>query len=667
MVQALDDVPSEVTSASKIEDFLASRGRLRFPLADEPEVSIIVPVYNQFLSTLYCLESIARFSAGVSYEVILADDCSTDETRQHERFVEGLRVSVSVSNLGFLKNCNLAARLARGRFLIFLNNDTYVQPDWLGPLLDTIRQDDSVGIVGSKLVYPDGSLQEAGGILWNDGTGANYGRNDNPTKPQFNFVRDVDYVSGAALLVRRGLFQNLGGFDERFVPAYFEDSDLAFTVRKHGLKVRYQPRSVVVHFEGFSHGKDTSTGIKRHQVGNRQRFVEKWAAELRRDHFRPNQNWFHARDRKKYLGTVLVVDRRVPTYDRDAGGRNTWQYVLLLVELGFKVLFLPDDFEQMEPYVQTLQNLGVEVLYGAWFKNNIQAWLRENLPNIDFAYLNRPEPTRRFLSILKEDSRIKIVYYGHDLHYLRTLGRYVLTKDLKTLRISRQWEALERKLVDEADIVLTVSQDEKRILDRWTGDPNKTKVIPFNYFDSIQLHRQRRHYKDRSGLLFIGGMSHEPNVDAVLWFIEKVFPRLPESLVLTIVGSDAPVTVRALASARVKCLENLSDNELTELYDSTLVAVAPLRFGAGIKGKTIEAFLHGVPLVGTPVAYEGLGLDLREFPVATTDNEFCFHITELLQSESLWQMYSGRGLKVLSEKYTKESSAALLRNLFAKV
>jgi GT2 family glycosyltransferase len=664
MVQVLEDTGSTVNLASKIEGFLNSRGRLNLPQSEQPEVSIIVPVYNQFLSTLYCLESIVRFSEGVSYEVILADDCSTDETVQWVRFVEGLRVSRPASNLGFLRNCNHAVAIARGKFLVFLNNDTYVQPDWLRELLDTIQQDSSVGIVGSKLVYPDGSLQEAGGILWNDGTGANYGRDDNPTKPQYNFARDVDYVSGASLLIPLDLFKRLGGFDERYVPAYFEDSDMAFAVRRLGFKVRYQPWSVVVHFEGVSHGKDEKTGIKQHQVTNRHRFAEKWSAELRDTHFRPDEDWFHARERKEFRGTILVVDRRVPTFDRDAGGRNTWQYVVLLNKLGYKVIFLPADFEEMEPYVRTLQKLGVEVLYGAWFKNNIQFWLKENLKNIDFAFLNRPEPTQKFLSVLKEDPKIKIVYHGHDLHYLRLQRQFALTQDTKVHRASQRWETLERKLIDQAHVVFTVSRDEKEILDRWTSDPNKTKILPFNYFEPKQLHQELRPYDGRSGLLFVGGMSHEPNVDAVLWFVNEVLPLLPESLVLTIVGSDAPERIRVLASPRVKLLENLSDGELGEVYANTLIAIAPLRFGAGIKGKTIEAFFHGVPLVGTPVAYEGLGLDLSRFPVVNLPAEFARMISYIGGSEAVWQSFAAVGRDVLKQDFTKEKVVCLIDTVF---
>jgi GT2 family glycosyltransferase len=260
------------------------REKLEFTREQKVLVSIIIPAFNQWDYTLSCLHSIRANTPEVAYEVIVADDSSTDETGKILDHVGNIRVIRNGCNLQFLKNCNRAARLASGKYLLFLNNDTNVQKNWLSRLLEPAEKDPAVGMVGAKLVYPDGRLQEAGGIIWSDGSGWNYGWFDDPQKPQYNYPREPDYVSGACLLIRRDLWEKTGGFDERFAPAYYEDTDLAFQVRSLGYKVIYQPESVVVHFEGISSGTDPDAGTKRHQEINRMIFLEKWRPVLEKEH-----------------------------------------------------------------------------------------------------------------------------------------------------------------------------------------------------------------------------------------------------------------------------------------------------------------------------------------------------------------------------------------------
>ena len=239
-------------------------GKLRFKREEHPLVSIVIPVYNQVHYTYACLLSILENTKDVPYEVIIADDVSTDATKELSRYVENVVICRNETNQGFLRNCNHAAKEARGAYVMFLNNDTQVTPGWLSSLVTLIESDPSIGMVGSKLVYPDGRLQEAGGIIWSDGSGWNYGRLDDPDKAEYNYVKDVDYISGAAILLSVKLWNQIGGFDDRFAPAYCEDSDLAFEVRKAGYRVVYQPLSKVIHFEGVSNGTDVNgTGLKR--------------------------------------------------------------------------------------------------------------------------------------------------------------------------------------------------------------------------------------------------------------------------------------------------------------------------------------------------------------------------------------------------------------------
>lgn len=249
-----------------------------------PLVSVIIPLFNQVDFTTKCIQALTQNTRYPNYEVILLDNGSTDMTGE---FVRGLaerdsrfRVISSEENLGFVKGCNLAAKEAGGEYIVFLNNDTEVRPGWLEYLVAFAETREDCGAIGSKLIYPDGNLQEAGAIIFSDGDGANFGRHNNPDTLQYNTVAEVDYCSGASLMVRKDLFMKYGGFDERYAPAYSEDADLCFTLRKDGYRVFYQPKSCVVHHESKTAGIDERSGFKKFLPINRRKFIEKWKEEL---------------------------------------------------------------------------------------------------------------------------------------------------------------------------------------------------------------------------------------------------------------------------------------------------------------------------------------------------------------------------------------------------
>ncbi|OKP87115.1 glycosyl transferase family 2 [Paenibacillus sp. P3E] len=637
--------------------------KLIFNFVVDPQVSIIIPVYNQWNYTYSCLASILQHTTGVSYEIIIADDMSTDETVNIAEYVENITVARDGVNRGFLLNCNNAAKLARGEYIFFLNNDTNVQTEWLSSLVELAESDQRIGMVGSKLVYPDGRLQEAGGIIWNDASGWNYGRLDDPEKPEYNYVKEVDYISGAAILVRSNIWRELGGFDERYVPAYFEDSDLAFEVRRLGYKVVLQPKSIVVHFEGVSHGTDTNSGIKSYQVKNKEKFLEKWSAVLTAEHFSNAEHVFWARDRSKGRNTIVVVDHYVPHYDKDAGGRCTSFYIKLFVSMGFHVIFIGDNYFKHEPYTTELQDIGVEVLYGDYYAKNISKWIKSNGAYIDYVYLNRPHISVKYMDIFKKSTSAKIIYFGHDLHYIREMRNYDLTKNPSLLKSSDEWKKTEFGLFSNADVIHVVGTYEQELLQKeFPGKP--VRNIPlFPYESSYGDNKEILGFDDRKDLLFVGGFNHTPNYDGIVWFLNEVFQLIKQQvpdMKLYIVGSNPPEDLKAKAADDIVVTGFVTDEELEKFYNVSKLVVVPLRYGAGVKGKVVEALYYQVPVVTTSIGAEGL--EQAEGVMVIEDNSAAFaaSVVNLYNNQEDWMKYFKASETYINQYFSVETARSII-------
>src|SRR5680860_14611 len=632
-----------------------------FEVVKNPKVSIVVPVFNQWHYTYSCLKAILENSREITYEVIIADDASSDETKEISTCIENIVHIRNEHNLGFLLNCNQAAQYAKGQYILFLNNDTNVQTNWLKPLIEVIESDDSIGMVGSKLVYADGRLQEAGGIIWKDASGWNYGHLDDPEKPEYNYVKEVDYISGASIMIRAQLWKEIGGFDKRYVPAYYEDSDLAFEVRKHGYKVVYQPKSVVVHFEGVSHGTNTDSGIKSYQGVNKGKFIEKWCHILEKEHFDNGCNVFNARDRSSAKDVILVVDHYVPHYDKDAGSRTTFQYLRLFTSMNLNVKFIGDNFYRHEPYSSDLQQMGIEILYGSWYQDNLEKWLNQNGPQFKYVYLNRPHISVKYVDLVRKYTTAKILYYGHDLHYLREQREFELTHEKDVLNSSQKWKKLELNLINQCDVTYYPSWIEVEEIKRELPAANVKVLSPYIYesFNTIQEYKA----DTRQDLLFVGGFAHKPNIDGVMWFINEVFPKVISSLPdmkVYIVGSNPPELIRNLSSQNVIVTGYVTDEQLMEYYSRCRMVVVPLRYGAGIKGKVVEAMYHGLPVITTHTGSEGLIKIETVLVVRDSNDEMVQAIVDLYTSNDLLNQLSRASRTYVQENFSREHALRTL-------
>lgn len=624
----------------------------------QPAVSIIIPVHNQIRFTLACLHSIYLNAGRQDFEIHVADDASSDQTQEvfAERFPR-LRYLRSDENLGFLRTCNRAAKEARGRHIVLLNNDTVVLPGWLSELLRTFDEHPGTGLAGSKLLYPEGALQEAGGIVFKDGGAWNYGRLEDPTDPRFGFARDVDYCSGASVAVDAELWRRLGGFDERFSPAYYEDTDLAFQVRAAGRRVIYQPCSEVVHFEGVSNGTSETSGVKHHQALNKTTFRAKWADVLAG--FGP----CNPRALPVLRGVkrrILVVDATTPTPDKDSGSIDACNLMRIFQNLGFHVTFLPENCHHGGRATEDLQRAGVECLYAPWTPSPREG-LRRYGPDADIVLLTRVGVAASLLQATRQYApRAKVWFDTVDLHFLRESREAALRGSASLARIADRTKDLELGVIAAADLTLLRSEHELEML---------RQILP----GARLLHAPiMRHipgpgpaptpWEERRDIVFIGGYAHPPNVDAVKHFVADVMPLLrargfPGRFIIA--GSDPPAEVHALAALGVEVRGFVKD--LATLFGSCRLTVAPLRFGAGMKGKVVSSLTHGVPCVASPMAVEGSRLVHGEhLLVAETPEQMAEAVMTLYGDKELWHRLSEAGLRCCAEFHSIAAASRVI-------
>ena len=665
LISDADSVPAQkaaptATSSPDVYQPPVPTRPIAFPVHKQVEISIIIPVFNQFHFTQACLASLQEHQGTERFEVIVVDDCSTDATAEVVPRIEGIVYVRNATNSGFIASCNRGADKARGKYLLFLNNDTIVKNGWLSALVDTFADDPLAGIVGSKLVYPDGRLQEAGGIIWQDASGWNYGKFDDPEKPEYNYLREVDYCSAAALMIPKALFQSVGGFDGKYAPAYYEDTDLSFKVRRAGYKVLYQPLSEVIHYEGATGGTDLSTGTKKHQDINRSTFAETWAAELMTKPAVGDLTSLR-QPRKPSGKNILVIDHHLPLFDNDAGSLRMFHILDILCHLGHRVVFIPDNLANIPPYGSELQKRGIEVIYHPYIKN-IRDYLMVHGTEFDAVVLSRCDFAHKHVADVRVHApQTRIIFDTVDLHFVRTDREAQIMDDPNIRERARQKEQLEFDLIDQTDETWVVSSVEQKLL-REARPGKKIEVVP----TIVDVQGSKTPFSLRHDFLFIGGFRHSPNIDAVIFFLKKIYPLVRKELSdakFYIIGDKAPPEIIALADENT--IVAGFQPEVAPFFESVKLSVAPLRYGAGIKGKINQSMGYAVPVVATSLAIEGMALvNRQDILVADDPEDFAQALIELYQSEELWNRLSENGLEKTKQNYSVDAAKERLSHLF---
>ena len=630
------------------------------PSAREPEASIVIPVYGQWAHTMACLRAIAAHPPRTPVELIVVDDASSDDTLHWLRKVNGVRVIARPINGGFIAACNEGAAAARGRVIVFLNNDTVPQPGWLDALLDTFQSHPGTGLAGAQLLYPDGRLQEAGGVVFSDGSAWNYGRFESPDDPRFCYVREADYVSGAAMAIPRDLFDQVGGFDQRYAPAYYEDTDLAFAVRAAGWSVCVQPAARVVHDEGATGGTDIAQGPKAAQVRNQAIFARHRAAELVAQPapgIIPGPAVLHGGRRQ-----ILVVDATTPRADSDSASLRLVNLMRLLRDEGAHVVFLPADLAQAGRYTRDLQQLGIETWYAPAVRN-IPAWLREHGSRFSAAMVSRHYVLRELLPLLRSHApRARIVFDSVDLHYLREARTAELARDEALMRNAMRTRRLELDVVARSDVTIVVSHEEAALLAAHAPEARVEVLSNVHELAATGLP-----FAERRDLVFVGGFRHPPNADAVRWFCEAVLPLVRQALpdvVFHCIGVAPPPDIQALARQEGVVIHGHVP-DLSPYMDGCRIAVAPLRVGAGVKGKVNLSMAHGQPVVATSLAVEGMHLsDGVDVLIADEPRDLAAAILRLYHDEALWNTLSANGRANIVRHFSADAARDAVRRVF---
>lgn len=623
--------------------FLDSGEALSLPRVGEgmvPEVSVIIVLYNQAGLTLECLRALGQ-CRDVSLETIVVDNASTDETPLLMERVSGIRLIRNEENLHFLKAVNQGANHATGKYLLLLNNDARPAPEALGRAVRRLESRPGVGAVGGKIVLDDGALQEAGSIIWRDGSCVGYGRGKAPNDAPYQFVRSVDYCSGVFLLTPRSLFEQFGRLDEEFAPAYYEETDYCVRLIEAGYEILYDPAVVVRHFEFASSA--TSESAFALQRRNQRRFVEKHAAFLA-DQSQPSaEHVLAARQRlKPGCQRILVIDDRVPHDYLGSGYPRANLIIRLLAEQGHAVTFYPlrSPQEEWAKVYECLPDTVEAMLDRGVFR--LRDFLDERRGHYDTILVSRPHNMKCLRSLLdtspgllrgKQGAGPRLIYDAEAVVTLREqikaeLHGHPMASDAAQTQLQE-----ELSLAVTADTVFAVSEAEAR----YFRDAGCRNVLVLGH--SLEIRPTRNSFSERSRFLFVGAMHEEdsPNVDSILWFARQVWPLIRASLgaeaELDIVGSCEVESVRQWAGNGIR-IHGAADS-LDSVFERARVFIVPTRYAAGIPHKAHEAASRGVPMVVTPLIAEQLGWE-REVLSGGSPEAFAEHCLTLFRDESVW-------------------------------
>jgi GT2 family glycosyltransferase/glycosyltransferase involved in cell wall biosynthesis len=613
-----------------------SAGVVQFYPSPEPVVSVIIVATGAAPDLLGCLRALAVNTRDVPFEAIVVENGVEPSVSDALAFeVSGVTIVRSGVNRGFAGGCNLGASRAHGVYLVLLNDDAEPEPGWLAPLVEA-AETPGVGAVGGRVLLSDGTLQEAGSIIWKDGSSYGVGRDLPGDAVSLRFRRRVEYCSALNLLVRRDLWSELGGLDEEYFPAYYEDVDFCLRIAERGKIVLYEPRSVVRHLESRS---STQRYKEYLCLTHRRRLLDRWPNVFEGEtHAEPIDADSVEEAIHLAMGSpprVLIIDDRLPDSRLGSGYSRMFDVVREIATAGYRVSVFP-----------TIGIIGDPDVLGAFGVGVVTEPLAEHLVRRSARYevviISRPHNYERYGSLVRQlQPEAHLCYDAEALFYRRLEAQAELasTEAAREALFSAADEArtVEAEMASSVDTIVCVSADEASAL-RALGAREPFVVEPW----LSELSLTPAGFAERSDVFLVAGWlagPESPNVDGLLWFVHEVLPivRARVPWVRVRVTGPAPPKVALDAGGRGIFFEGQVSN-MAEFYGRMRACIVPLRYGAGVKIKTVEALQYGVPTVATKVGAEGI--DLRgtsALLVADDAREFADGLVSLLSDRVAWE------------------------------
>ncbi len=667
----------------KLQNLLFSQTILEFPKLEQPLVSIILILYNRAELTLSCLDSILHNSFK-SLEVIIVDNKSSDRTYELLDKIQGAKIIRNPENRHFLLAANQASEIATGKYLLFLNNDAQILGNSIDAGVKTIEADENIGAVGGRIILPDGTLQEAGSIIWRDGSCLGYGRGDDPEASEYRFQREVDYCSGAFLLTARELFLALGKFDEAYQPAYYEETDYCVRLHKAGKKIIYDPRVAILHYE-FASSTQQSNAIELQQR-NQRIFITKHQDWLKSQHEPNIGKILIASQRKGDRKSILFVDDRIPHPYLGSGYTRSHKILNIMSDLGYLVTFYPTDISYSESWQETYADLRTNIeIVKDWGLQKLEEFLKKRQNYYDIIFISRPHNMSYLNSTLERHDfldnvntvvgygeatspspTVKIIYDAEALYCLRDFAYQELQNKPVTEEIKSQKVKEELALASNSNLIISVSPLERE------------KFVEYGYKNvevlghSLACYPTEKQFNERKDILFVGSIYdlNSPNADSIIWFIQEILPsikkELGEEVNLIIVGNNSVPEIKdhiPVESENLVQMKGRVDN-LLDFYNSCRLFIAPTRFAAGIPHKVHEAAAYGLPIVTTfLIARQLQWQNEQDLLVADNPQNFALQCIKLYQDESLWQRIRDSALAKVESQCSPEAFTQKIKNI----
>jgi glycosyltransferase involved in cell wall biosynthesis len=628
-----------------------------------PEVSILLLATGRPERVLVSLVSILLSESTRPREILLGLDDAAAKALAGALGSMVRRVDIKASADPDRALATLA-RHARGEYLAVLSAGCVALPGWLDAIADTFQSCDDVGLVAAKCVRENGQLRQAGAYTAADGALLDLGDGDNPAHPRYNYTREVDAAASFCFALPKAVWTKLAGPAPNSRSSRLIAAEIAAGIRSMPLRTIYQPdAAVVVPIE--PEAKGVSQAGSR-PVPRQQRIDD--GAAARTDIAEAS----HPARRKP---AILFIDHYVPQWDRDAGSRTTYQYIRMFLDSGFHVTFWPAGIGEDKEYVQPLQRLGVEVFYDRRMTGGFAPWWRKVARHYQYAFTCRPDVTRDFIDELKASRHVRIAYYGVDLHFQRLQRQADVEGSRRLKAAARRIRAVELDICRRSDLIMYPSQEELDILRGDMGVRTAAAAIPIILFTPQQIaasqaNLARIEASDPYAMMFVGGFSHTPNVDGLVWFASRVMPILrahDARFRLTIAGSNPTQDIMDLAASDIEIIGRVSDGRLATLYADSGMSIAPLRYGSGVKGKVIEALGNGTPVVTTTIGAQGIPDASTMAGIADEAAEFAAAIIATATDRALARRRAEAALDFIAARYTVDGLKRQLRPFFSEL